>query len=284
MLPDDFDALRRAPLPDSFGRTAAWLCAPRRRTPAGPLVAVLAAVVLVSACAFSVSAPLRLGSVVEVKVADPYAFVRALDTAVPPDARFGTEVEPLPGGRFVVRYSLLADATDAARGAARALADSVRVAPLSADVRTPLGIVAARQIGVSITPRLSDAETQAALDRAFAGSRLAPRVGLDPAGRRIVTLAPGVRLVLRPGMRVVNLDRAGAAVGVLLGWPTPEATPDAILDSLLGPDARRGARPAARSLSTDDAARLLDSLGVDLDALRSRPGDSVRTTITRIPR
>ncbi len=279
----DFDALRRAPLPASFDATAAFVRRPRppRRRPGRSLAVVAVLALAAGACAWPVSAPLRLGSVIETTAADPYAVVRALDALVPAASRLGTEVEPVGGGRSVVRYAVLG--ADAPREAAAALGGPVRVTPLAADVRTPLGVVAARQVGVSLSPRLSEAETQAALDRAFAGSRLAPRVGRDPAGRRVVEVAPGVRLLLRPGARLVPLTHLPGAAGgpagrhtvrgaaaVVFDAPVPPGQRRAALDSLLGPDVPTVRRRIV--VSRADAARLLDSLGIDASVL-SR-GDS----------
>ncbi len=284
----DFDPLRDAPLPDSFDRTAAWLRAtpPPRASPARPLLFAVALAALVGACALPVETEAVVGWAVEATAADGRALVRALDDAVDGVDRLSAEIAPTaaPGdGVEVVRYVVAtADAAGRAEDAARrADARTVRTAPVDVAVRQPLGLAAARWLGVQATPRVSDADLQAALDRAFAGQRFSPRVERGPDGQRALVL-PGSRLDgLDPDTRIARsgsvatisggdlggLSVGGVPLGRLRG--ADEAAVRAALDSALAAGGAVGAR--VEVLDGDLRARL-DSLGVDLSDLPSLPG------------
>ena len=292
----DFDPLREAPLPDSFVRTADWLRAapPPRPLEARPLLLALALTVAVGACAWPVEREAVLGWVVEARTTDAHGLLRALDAAVPAEGRLSAEVEPTGGGVSAVRYVVFdGDAASRARavaeGAARGAAASVRVSTLDAPVRQPLGAVAARWLGVSANPRLSDAELQEALDRAFADHpSLAPRVGRADDGRRVVELDENVRLVLHPENRLGRVgDRAFMISGGDLSGFTVGGVP---VLQLLGLDGVRrpgdslaaGPSVRARTLSDAEAAALADSLGISPGALRP-PSGPTRTFVIRVP-
>jgi len=295
-MPTDFDALRAAPLPDSFDRTADWLRSvpPPTPSPVRPLLLTIALAAVLGACAWPVTSGAVLGWVVEARTTDASALIAALDEAIAAEDRLTAEIEPADGAA-AVRYVVLdADAARRAQAVAETRADEVRLTTLDADVREPLALAAARWVGVSAGPRLSDDALQDALDRAFAGHpRLAPRVGRDPDGRRVLALGDHVRLVLHPETRVA---RSGDAVslrgGDLSGFTIGGVPVARLLGSALADGARldslTGAAAAARVLSLDEAAAQLDSLGVSRDALRgllgSAPGpDSVRSVLIRIP-
>ena len=270
-MPTDFDALRQAPLPDSFDRTADWLRhAPQKPGPARPLllVAVLAAVV--GACAVPVSSGAVVGWAVEGAAPDGHALVRVLDGAVLAEDRLSADVlEGEPHGLEAVVYVVLeAEASERARVAAEGAGFKVRVRPLDLEVRQPLGVAAARWLGVSGSPRVSDADLQLALDRAFAGHDLAPRVERTADGRRALVLNRAFRIDgLDPETRIARRGstisiRGGDLSGVTIGGvPTDEL-------SRLTPSDLRALDAEIRALEGDPFARL-DSLGPpppDLDA------------------
>ena len=291
-MTSEFDPIRQTPLPDSFERTADWLRAapPPRPSPARPLALAVALALAVGACSWPVASEAVVGYVIEATTAEPRALVRALDAAVAADARVSAEVEPR-GETSAVRYVVLdAEAAQQAVGAARAEGVAARVSPLDADVRQPLGLAAARWVGITATPRLDDADLQAALDRAFADHpTLAPRVGRDDRGRRVVEIGEAFRLVLPPGSQI---RRSGPVVSLTFprGGPADStgglpdgALGDVSLADLLGEPVGTVDR---RRVEGDDLRALFDSLGVPPDALDDlfdRRADSVRTRLIPIP-
>ena len=289
-MPADFAPLRDAPLPDSFDRTAAWLrSAPPPRPPPGKPLALAAALALaVGACAWPVEADAVVGYVVEATTGAPRDLVRALDRAVAADARVSAEIEPR-GAAAAVRYVVLdAGAADQAAQAATAAGVEARVSPLGAGVRQPFGLAAARWVGVTASPRLDDAELQAALDRAFAEHpALAPRVGRDGRGRRVVGVARGLRLVLPPGARI---SRSGSVLSVVgdFGHVGDDGTGRARLSDLLD-DLAPGVTvdtTNARARSMEEVRARLDSLGVApeaLDDLLYGGADSARSYLIHVP-
>ena len=298
----EFDPLRTAPLPDSFDRTADWLRAapPPRPSPTRLALVVAALVVLVGACSVPVETEAVVGYAVEAVTDDAGALLHALDAAVPAGQRVSAEVGPVEGGAEVVRYLVLdADAADAAEAAARGRGGSVRVTPVGAAVRQPLGLAAARWLGVTANPRLSDADLQAALDRAFAGHpTAAPRLERAADGRRALALGEHVRVDgLDPGTRVARAgstivlsggDLRGFSVGdVPIGRVAGVAALDSsafasLLDSL---GAGRGEVRGTFTLSGEGLLRRLDSLGVSPEMLGFPGGriDSARGLFVRVP-
>ena len=280
-MTSEFDPIRQAPLPDSFERTAAWLRAapPPRPSPARPLGLAVALALAVGACSWPVASEAVVGYVIEATTAEPRALVRALDAAVAADARVSAEVEPR-GETSAVRYVVLdAEAAQQAVGAARAEGVAARVSPLDADVRQPLGLAAARWVGITATPRLDDADLQAALDRAFADHpTLAPRVGRDDRGRRVVEIGEAFRLVLPPGSQI---RRSGPVVSLR----SPRGAPDGTLGGVPLADLLGGPAGSRRGAG-DDLRALFDSLGVPPDALDDlfdQPADSFRTRLIPVP-
>ena len=296
-MPTDFDALRKTPLPDSFDRTADWLrSAPPPPSRTRPLALGVALAVVVGACAVPVASDAVVGWAVEVVAADGLEVVRALDAAVPAEDRLSADVAPA-GDLEAVVYVVLEDgAAERARARAEAEGFDVRVRPLGLEVRQPLGLAAARWLGVSGSPRVSDADLQLALDRAFAGHALAPRVERGPDGRRALALGSAFRIRgLDPETRVARrgstvsitggdlsgLEVGGVPIGRLRG--ADEGAVEAALDSAL---AAARARPGTAEVRVLDAPTLarLDSLGLSpavLDSLAAGAG-TVRQFLVRI--
>ena len=207
----ELDPLRAAPLPDSFGRTAAWLREtppPRRRRPhAAPLVVLL---LVVAACSWPVRTPVASGSVIEVLSTDSlradHPAVRALTQLVPDAHRQLVELEARgadEGGGSVMRYTVLdADAATAARwrDSVEALPGTraTRVLTVGMTERRPLGLrTLTRVLRVSPEVRLSDRELRAELGRAFetvAALRMHPDHASEvPIAVRIADRAAGQR-------------------------------------------------------------------------------------------
>ena len=240
----ELDPLRTAPLPDSFGRTAAWLRAappPRpRRPPAASLVALL---LVVAACSWPVRTPVASGAVIEVLSTDSlrtdHPTVRALTALVPDARRQLVELETRDadeGGGSVMRYTVFdTDAETAARwrDSVQALPGTraTRVLTVGLSERRPLGLrTLTRVLRVPPGARLSDRALRAELGRAFetveairvhvdrtgAGTRLVRGAerpageGAEPAADRLARNAPArVRIARIPGPRgqaVVEID------------------------------------------------------------------------------
>lgn len=284
-MPSDLDVLRTAPLPDSFERTADWLrqAPPPRSGPARPILLAVALMAVVGACAVPVSTEAVVGYVVEATTDDPNGLVDALDAAVRATDRVSVDVES-SGDSAAVRYVVLdVQASERARRVAERQGSSVRVTPLDAPVRQSAAAAAARWLGVSASPRVSDADLQAALDRAFAGRR-APIVRRDAQGRRAIDLNEHFRIDrLDPETRI---SRKGDATAISGGDLSGLVVGDVPLGKLLGVilnDQQRAAlvdslraNGSIRTLSLD-STQGLDSLRLrqSLDALF---GDSTRTT------
>ena len=224
----ELDPLRAAPLPDSFGRTAAWLREtppPRpRRAPAVSLVALL----VIAACSWPVRTPVASGSVIEVLSTDSlradHPTVRALDEMVPDGHRQLVELETRDadeGGGSVLRYTVFdADAETVGRwrDSVEALpgTQATRVLTVGMSERRPLGLrTVARVLRVAPGSRLSDRELRSELNSALRevaplrirvertanGSRLVRVEGPPPArsGDAVPATAPRARIAKRPG-------------------------------------------------------------------------------------
>lgn len=292
-MPSDLDPIRTAPLPDSFERTADWLrhAPPPRSGPARPLLLAVALMALVGACAIPVSTDATVGYVVEATTSDPTALVEALDDAVAAPDRVSVDVEPSADGA-VVRYVVVdAQASEQARQAVEREGAQARVTPLDAPVRQSVAATAARWLGVSASPRVSDADLQAALDRAFAGRR-APIVRRNADGQRALDLDEHFRLDrLDPETRVIRDgdatairggDLSGLTVGDLPLGELLRLAPTkrhlaALLDSLAAADSG-----GVRVTSLDSTRRLSRA---DIEALFGSGArtDSTRQFLVRIP-
>ncbi len=223
-MPSEFDPIRHAPLPDSFGRTSDWLRAvPPKRQRRFPAAILIALAVGVAAWSWPVDVTERAGVVVEAMSSDRveagHAALLLLGRLAGSERRHLVELEALGDdweSGTVVRYAFSGDSPVGASVWRDSLASvpgvrRVRVVPIETRQRRALGIQALhRLLRLDASDTLTDGALRSELDRLFARSNPpSSRSGLDTT--RIIRLGDRMTIRSSPGVTVYRSARAGGA-------------------------------------------------------------------------